>query len=63
MTDRPCLVWLKKKISMTHQQSTLGCVVTDFYAPMWVMEFCVLYHQTIKLMGKMVFIIDGRRML
>ena len=23
MTDRPCLVWLKKKISMTHQQSTL----------------------------------------
>ena len=36
---------------MTHQQGSIGGggggVVTCFYAPFWVMELSVLYHQTI----------------
>ena len=34
-----------KKISMTHQQGSLGCV-TYFYAPIWKIGLCLLYHQT-----------------
>ena len=51
-----------KKCSMIHQQGSLGGV-TDFYAAIWVMGFCVLYRQTIIFTGKMVFISDGQRML
>ena len=51
-----------KKITMTHQQGTLGSVAI-FYAPIWVMGFCVLYHQTIIFTWEMVFIIDGRMLL
>ena len=62
MTKWPCHVWLPKKISMTHQQASPRGV-TNFYTPIWVMGFCVLYHQTIIFMGKMVFISDGQPML
>ena len=34
--------------------------VTDFYAPICVMGFCVLYHQTIIFIGGIVFISDGQ---
>ena len=56
----PCLV--TKKIVWPTNKALLGCV-TDLYAPIWVMGFCVLYHQTIIFTGKMVFIIDGQHIL
>ena len=45
MTDWPCHVWLQKKIVLPTNKAALGCV-TDFYAPIWKMGLCVLYHQT-----------------
>ena len=56
----PCLgihklVWPTNKAPM-------GCV-TDFYAPIWVIRFCVAYHYTIIFTEKMVLITDGQRML
>ena len=35
----------KKKIVLPTNKAALGCV-TDFYAPIWKMGLCVLYHQT-----------------
>ena len=45
MIDWPCHVWLQKKIVLPTNKAALGCV-TDFYAPIWKMGLCVLYHQT-----------------
>ena len=49
MTDWPCHAWLQKKVSPTNK-ATLR-VYYHFYAPIWVMGFCVLYHQTIIFIG------------
>ena len=45
MTDSHCHSWLQKK-TMTRQQGNFGSFSTDFYVPVWVMEFRVFYHQT-----------------
>ena len=50
MTDWPCHVWLQKIVWHTNKAvlgGGGGGVVTCFYAPFWVMELSVLYHQTI----------------
>ena len=62
MTDWPCHALLQKKIVYPPTRQTWGCV-TSFYAPIWVMWFCVFYHQTIIFTGKMVFISNGQGML
>ena len=36
---------------MTYQKDSLRGV-TDFYAPIWVVGYCVVYHQTIIFRGK-----------
>ena len=43
MTEWPGHVWLQKN-GMNHKQGSLGEFVTDFYALIWVMGFCVFNH-------------------
>ena len=43
MTEWPGHVWLQKKW-YEHKQGSLGGFVTDFYALIWVMGFCVFYQ-------------------
>ena len=50
MTEFSCLVIKKKWYDLS--KPPLG-FVTDFYAPIWVIGFCVLYHQTIIFLGEM----------
>ena len=52
-----------KKISTNHQKKQPWQCVTNFYAPIWMMWFCVLYHQTIIFTRKKVFISVGQCML
>ena len=46
MLDWPCHVCLQKVLVWPTNKVNLGCV-TNFYAQIWVMWFCVLYYQTI----------------
>ena len=41
MTDWPCYAWLQKELVWPTNK-----VVTYFYAPIWKIGLCVLYHQT-----------------
>ena len=49
LTD-PVMYGYKKKLVWPPARQTKGCV-TNFYAQIWVMGFCVLYYQTIIFMG------------
>ena len=49
MTDWLCRIWLQKKYYLPTMQP--WGFVTNFYAPIWVMGFHVLDHQTIIFRG------------
>ena len=50
MTNWPCHAWLQKKNNNPPTRQPWE-FVTNFYAPVCGMGFCVLYHQTIIFIG------------